>query len=72
MRYSCKEEIKIGDTVAIENGKTIGVIEEIIDNNKQKEYWDVDEYGILINSKPFGLVFYPYDCIDEINFLSHN
>jgi len=69
MKYSNAEEIKIGDIVSIENKKTLGVVEDIIDSTKQKEYWGVNEYGVIIKSDPLGLVFWPIDDEDKVCFI---
>lgn len=59
MRYVTGEEVKVGDRVLIERGKTEGIVYSIVETDKQMQEWGVDEAGISIESAPFGLVFWP-------------
>ena len=59
MNYLSGEEILVGDSVFIENGKTPGIIERIIETQEEMKQCNVEEAGVLIKSPPFGLVFWP-------------
>ena len=59
MKYITGEEIVIGDLVLIERGKTFGVVHSVLEKNIQMQQWGVDEAGIVIESEPFGLIFWP-------------
>ena len=65
MNYETGEEVKIGDSVLIEKGTTPGVVKEIIQSITQMEEWSVNEEGILLESPPFGLVFWPMSIVDD-------
>lgn len=59
------EEVQVGDQVLIENGKTKGVVHSVIETPAQMQEWGVDEFGVLIESAPFGLVFWPSSEVDD-------
>lgn len=65
MNYSSGERIQIGDNVLIENGRTPGIVEQIIESEKDLEVWNVEEKGVLVLSKPFGAVFWPIGEKDD-------
>ena len=65
MNYATGEKVEIGDQVVIENGKTTGIIHAVVETDSDMKEWKVDEPGVLIESKPFGLVFWPISDIDE-------
>ena len=69
MKYTNKISAKIGDIVLIENGKTEGIVEDIIDTKEKMQFWGVSEVGLMIKSKPFGLVFWSIDDEDEVVFI---
>ena len=69
MKYSNGLFAKIGDIVLIENGKTEGVVEDIIDTKQGMEFWGVKEKGLMIKAKPFGLVFWVMDDEERIVFV---
>ena len=72
MNYQTGEEILVGDEVLIENGKTPGIVERIIESQKEMEQWNVEESGVLIKAAPFGLVFWPFSNNDDpIVFQKH-
>jgi hypothetical protein len=72
MKYLSGEEILVGDEVLIENGKTTGIVETIIESQKEMEQWNVEESGVLIKAAPFGLVFWPHSNSDDpIVFQKH-
>jgi len=70
MKYENGEEIKRGDNILIENGKTKGIIYDIIDSLDKQKFWNVNTYGVMIESKPFGLVFWSLDDVDKIKFIN--
>lgn len=59
MKYETGEEVRVGDSVLLEHGKTLGKVKSIVQTIKQMEEWNVNEVGLLIESVPFGLVFWP-------------
>ncbi len=59
MKYATGEEVKVGDSVLIENGKTPGIVHAVVETPTQMKEWGVDELGISIESEPFGLVYWP-------------
>ena len=65
MKYSSGEEILVGDEVLIENGKTPGVIETIVETQEEMKEWNVEESGVLVKAAPFGLVFWPLTNTDD-------
>mgnify|MGYP001544806441 CR=1 FL=1 len=65
MNYSSGEEIRVGDHVLIERGKTPGAIEHIVDSEHDKRSWNLDELGVLIRANPFGTVFWPIEEKDD-------
>jgi len=72
MKYLSGEEILVGDEVLIENGKTPGIVEIIIESQKEMKQWNVEESGVLIKAAPFGLVFWPLSNNDDpIVFQKH-
>lgn len=70
MRYRSGERIEVGDSVLIESGKTFGIVLEIVESRLDLGTWNVDESGIMIESKPFGLVFWPESEIDSVAYVS--
>lgn len=71
--YQDGKEMKVGDSVLIEHGRTPGTITEVIESANVKQ-WNVDEPGVMIRSAPFGLVFLPVSTFtdDPIVFVSRN
>jgi len=72
MTYFTGECIKNEDNITLEHSqKTTGIVFRVIDSVHLMNEWDVKEFGIMIKSKPFGLVFWPESEIqDQIVFLS--
>jgi hypothetical protein len=60
MNYPNGAEIKIGDKVIFERGRTSGTVEAIIDSNFAD--WSVDEPGVMLLSALFGRIFIRYRC----------
>jgi hypothetical protein len=63
--YQDGTEMKVGDSVLIERGRTPGVILELIDSVSEQRDSNVDEPGVMIKSPPFGLVFIPASMFAE-------
>ena len=71
MKYSTGEEIKVNDNVLIENRRTSGVVEYIIETDQDIKEWNLDEQGVLLKSSPFGSVFWPLEGNqDPVTFVS--
>lgn len=65
MNYLSGEEIRIGDKVLIEHGRTAGVIRQLISSVEDQLHWNLSERGVMINAEPFGLVFWPIDSRND-------
>lgn len=65
-------EIKVGDTVTIEKGKTSGVVTHVLEGPFDLKSWGVEESGIMIESKHFGLLFLPVSSFvdDDVQIIS--
>jgi hypothetical protein len=72
MRYTTGDKVQLGDKVRIERDRTEGVVVAIAESNKDMEGLGVDEPGVLIESEPFGLVFWPNSDVDPIIFVQRN
>ena len=59
MIYQSGQFVELGDRVVVENGKTPGIVHAIIETKEQMKQWSVDEIGLLLESKPCGLLFWP-------------
>ena len=72
--YQDGTEMKVGDAVLIEHGRTPGTIRELIQDNANFKEWNVTEPGVMIKSAPFGLVFIPVSFFadDPIIFVARN
>jgi hypothetical protein len=71
MKYQSGEDIQVGDFVLIEFGKTEGVVKTIIDSIEMAREFNLEETGLLLESEPFGLVFWPMtETEDPVVFLS--
>lgn len=69
MHYQTGEKVEIGDCVLIEHGQTSGIVYLIHETIEDAQKWGLDEIGISIEAKPFGLVFWPvFDENDPIIF----
>lgn len=64
--------IKIGDSVLFENGQTSGVVTGILESALDLKTWAVEAKGIMIESKPFGMLFLPVSSFiaDEVRIVS--
>ena len=65
MKYLSGEEIEVGDNVLIENRRTPGVVECVIETDQDMKEWNLDERGVLLKSLPFGSVFWPIEEKDD-------
>lgn len=63
--YQDGTEMKLGDSVLIEQGTTPGVIADLIESAAEQARCNVREPGIMIKSPPFGLVFIPASSLGE-------
>ena len=71
MRYASGEHVELGDCVMLERGRTKGVVQAIIETPEQMAEWGVEEPGLLLESEPFGLVFWPEpELYDPVIFVS--
>lgn len=71
MNYSSGETVEIGDSVALEHGKTPGVVYAVIESPQQVNEWALDEPGMMVEAEPFGLVFWPAsDTYDPVVFIA--
>jgi hypothetical protein len=61
--YADGTEIKVGDSVLIEKGRTPGTIVDVVGPNDIANF-NVDEAGVIVKSAPFGLVFIPVSIFD--------
>jgi hypothetical protein len=52
--YQDGTEMKVGDSVLIEDGSTPGVITELMESVAEQSEWNVDEPGVMIKSPPFA------------------
>jgi hypothetical protein len=70
--YADGTEMKVGDSVLIEHGKTPAVITLIIESTDDQKECNVKEPGAMLQSLPFGLVFLPASLFstDPIVFVS--
>ena len=59
MHYKSGEIVELFDRVVIENGKKPGIVHAIIESKEDMAQWGVEEAGLLLESKPFGIVFWP-------------
>ena len=59
MYYKSGEIIELFDRVVIEKGQKPGIVHAIIESEEDMKHWGVQEHGLLLESKPFGIVFWP-------------
>jgi len=57
-KYNDGSEVLVGDTVLIENGKTLGIVDHIVTTEEEAKGINVDEVGIMLKSPAFGLVYF--------------
>lgn len=63
--YQDGTEMKVGDSVLIEEGGSPGVITALIESAAEQSESNVEEPGVMIESAPFGLVFIPTSTFTE-------
>ncbi|MCF6317959.1 MAG: hypothetical protein L3J83_01590 [Proteobacteria bacterium] len=59
MKYKSGKSVNLYDRVVIENGKTPGIVHAIIETADDMKQWGVNEAGLMLESKPFGMLFWP-------------
>ena len=64
--YQDGTEMKVGDSVLIERGRTLGVIADLIESAAEQASCNVHEPGPMIKSPPFDLVFFPVSTLEKI------
>lgn len=72
--YSDNAEVRVGDFILIEDGRTPGTVYELIETPAQLEQWRVEGPGIMVETIPDGLVFLPIKSLsdDPIAFVSRS
>ena len=70
MKYKDNNDILIGDKVYVKSENIIGIIEAIIEDSKDREYWGVNDNGIMIkDDKIFGRLFIPKSMINDLELI---
>lgn len=59
MKYKSGKTVKLFDRVVIENGKKPGIVHAIIETQADMQQWGVNEIGLMLESKPLGMIFWP-------------
>ena len=62
--YADGTEVKVGDSVMIENGRTPGTVAHVVGPNDIRGF-NIDEAGVMIKSAPVGLLFIPVSIFDD-------
>jgi len=72
LTYADGTEMKPGDSVLIERGKTPAVVMLIIESAADQKECNVQESGVMLQSSSVGLVFLPGSLIatDPVVFIS--
>ncbi len=65
MNYKTGEKVEVGDSVLLERGKTSGTVYAVVETAEQMAEWGLEEFGVSIEAKPFGLVFWPDSEIED-------
>jgi hypothetical protein len=69
--YADGTEIKIGDSVLLERGKTAAIVTLIIESAEDQKECNVTEAGIMLQSATLGLAFLPLTLLaDSVGFVS--
>jgi hypothetical protein len=63
--YQDGTEMRVGDTVLIERGRTPGTIVEILEGDAYLKQWNVEEPGVMVKSLPFGVAFLPVSTFPD-------
>jgi hypothetical protein len=71
--YNDGREMRVGDRVRIEHGRTPAIVTDLIKLAEHRAQWNVTEPGVMLTSPPFGLVFIPLSTFadDPILFVAH-
>jgi hypothetical protein len=69
MKYTGGEIVEKGDRALIERGCTPGRVRDVIETDVTTAECNVDEPGLMIESAPFGLVFWPTSSSDAAVFV---
>lgn len=69
MKYRTGDDIKVEDSVLFENGKTKGIIYQVIDNTAAMKDWGLTEKGVMIKNLEFGFVFWPESSFDDLTII---
>jgi len=65
MTYTDGSEIRIGDSVRIEHGRTPGTVEMIVETDADMRGLGVDVRGVMLLSPPFGRVYWTVEAMEE-------
>jgi hypothetical protein len=69
--YADGTELKIGDSVLLERGKTAAIVTLIIESAEDQKECNVTEAGIMLQSSTLGLAFLPLTLLaDSVVFVS--
>ncbi|STQ90794.1 Uncharacterised protein [Iodobacter fluviatilis] len=71
-KYQDGSEIMIGDSVLLENGRTLGTVKFIVTTPEEMKAINVEEPGVMLQSPPFGRVYLPQWSLvqDPLRFVS--
>ena len=70
MKYKDNNDILIGDKVYVKSENITGTIEAIIEDSKEREYWGVNDNGIMIkDNKIFGRLFMPESMVNDLELI---
>jgi hypothetical protein len=65
LMYTDGSEIKVGDSILLECGRTPGTVELIVTTPEQMKEIGVEEPGVMLQSPPFGRVYLPVQSLQE-------
>ena len=70
--YPDGTQARVGDEVALAHGVHRGTVHHVIESLSDREKWNLDQPGLLIDTSYGGFVFHPTDQLtdDEIAFVS--
>jgi len=64
-KYPDGSDVKVGDSVLLENGRTPGVVEFIVVTPEEMKATNVEEPGVMLKSPPFGRIYLPQWSLRE-------
>ncbi len=70
MKYKSGEKIKLGDRIVFDKSTKPGIVHAIVETKEEKQQWCVEENGLLVESKPLGLIFLPNNKLDPVILVS--